>query len=95
MAKAVKKKIEYTKISPLERKMLNPYTAKYVAPGEEMVVDSGRATFHIAMGEAELIEENVVSPHEVAGPVTASTIGGQGEEVKTETKLETKAKPAV
>jgi len=68
MAKAPKKPVEYSRISPLIRAMMDPYTGRRISPDDEngIVMDKNRARFHVDMGDAEYIEEDCPSPFEPA-----------------------------
>jgi len=73
MAKAVKKPVEYARIRPIFRSMLDPYKGVRVSPDndEGIVMDKKRAEFHVDMGDAEYIEEECADPFAKPEPVKA------------------------
>jgi hypothetical protein len=53
----------YSRVMPVKR-LLDPYTGRYITSdsGEDLILPESKATFHIEMGEATLVEANVAPP---------------------------------
>lgn len=65
MAKPAKK-VEMVWVTPLGRKRLDPYNGVWVSLGEKYQLDEKKAEMLAAMGEVEILEEEV---SEVKPPV--------------------------
>jgi hypothetical protein len=54
--------VSWTRVAPIGRRRLNPYTGEFVQIGEPYILDSKKAEMLSDMGEVEIIEEDIVPP---------------------------------
>jgi hypothetical protein len=52
----------FCEVTPLGRRRLDPYNGIFVAPGDKYILDSNKADALAAMGEVEIVKEDVVPP---------------------------------
>jgi hypothetical protein len=83
--------MKYHKISPTKTKIIDPYNGGFIGIGSQVIVDSNRAEYYVAAGEAVYIEKDVRAPwepekKEEPAPVTKPTVGGPSEKTQAETK---------
>lgn len=52
----------YCLVTPVGRRRLNPYTGEFVQIGDKYHLDAKKAETLAAMGEVEIIEEDIADP---------------------------------
>jgi hypothetical protein len=65
--------VSWTKVAPIGRRRLNPYTGEFVQIGEPYILDSKKADMLSEMGEVEILEEDIVPPWAPKTPAPAPT----------------------
>lgn len=54
--------VSWTKVAPIGRRRLNPYTGEFMQIGDPYILDSNKAYMLSDMGEVEILEEDVTPP---------------------------------
>jgi hypothetical protein len=71
--------VSWTKVAPIGRRRLNPYTGEFVQVGDPYILDSNKADMLAGMGEVEILEEDVVPPWapKTAAPTPTKVISNE------------------
>lgn len=62
----------YCEVTPIGRRRLDPYKGVFVAVGDPYILDSAKAEMLSAMGEVEILREDITPPWVTKAAPTSS-----------------------